>query len=135
MNQSNTLAYLRQLCFSGLGKEIIIPEFLRAVKTVLPSGNNSFTGVDEQLNPAYHMLEFAAAGLDERTHRVISCFYTPERRFRAAILISQQPVLTDCTFLDEPFYRSDLYNLIFRRFDQHHCLHAPVMQAGSRSVC
>ena len=92
MKQNNALAYLRQLCCSGLSKEIVIPEFLRAVQTVLPSSNNTFTGVDELLNPSYHMLEFAAAGLDERTHRVISCFYTPERRCRAAELLSQQPV-------------------------------------------
>ena len=130
MNQNNALAYLRQLCCSGLSKEIVIPEFLRAVQTVLPSGNNTFTGVDELLNPAYHLLEFADAGLDERAHRVISCFYTPERRHRAAVLLNQQSVLTDWTFLDEAFYRSDLYNLVNRRCDQHHCLHAPVMQAG-----
>ena len=122
MKQNNALAYLRQLCCSGLGKEIIIPEFLRAVQTVLPSGSNTFTGVDEQLNPAYHMLEFVVADLDERTPLVISSFFTPERRRRAAVLLSQQPVLTDWTFLDESFYRSDLYNLICRRFDQHHCL-------------
>ena len=130
MKQSNALAYLRQLCCSGLGKETIIPEFLRAVKTVLPSGNNTFTGVDEQLNPSYHILEFVAADIDERTPIVISSFFTPERRSCAAVLLSQKPVLTDWTFLDEPFYRSDLHNLIFRRFNQHHCLHALVIQEG-----
>jgi DNA-binding CsgD family transcriptional regulator len=130
MKQSNALAYLRQLCCSGLSKEIVIPEFLRAVKTVLPSGSNTFTGFDEQLKPAYLMLEFVAADMDERTPFGISGFFTPERRSRAAVLSSQQPVLTDLIFLDEPFYRSDLYSLIYRRFDQYHCLCAPVMQKG-----
>ena len=110
----------------GLGKEIVIPKFLRAVKTVLPSCSNMFTGVDEQLNPSYHMLEFVTADIDERTPIIISSFFTPERRSRrAAVLLSQQPVLTDWTFLDEPFYRSDLYNLIFRRFDQHYSFTLP----------
>ena len=128
MKQSNALAYLRQLCYSGLSKEIVIPEFLHAVRNVLPSGNNTFVGVDEQLNPAYFMLGFDPPGLNERFSLVISSFFTPERRRRPAVSISQQPVLTDWTFLDEPFYRTDLYSLIFRRFNQHHCLHAPVMQ-------
>jgi DNA-binding CsgD family transcriptional regulator len=130
MKQSNALAYLRQLCCLGLGKEIIIPEFLRAVQTVLPSGNNKFTGFDEQLSPAYHMLEFVAADLDERTPIVISSCFTPERRHRAAVLLGQHPDLTELTFLDEPFYRYDLYNLICSRCNQHHCLHAPVIKTA-----
>jgi|CXWL01.1.fsa_nt_gi DNA-binding CsgD family transcriptional regulator len=128
MKQSNALAYLRQLCYSGLSKEIVIPEFLRAVRIVLPSSSNTFVGVDEQLNPAYFMLGSITTDLDERSSIVISSFFTPERRRCSTVSLSQQPVLTNWTFLDEPFYRTDLHNLIFRRFDQHHCLQAPVMQ-------
>jgi ATP/maltotriose-dependent transcriptional regulator MalT len=32
--------------------------------------------------------------------------------------------------LDAAFYMSDLYNLVFRRFDQHHALFAPVLIDG-----
>lgn len=43
---SKAIAYIRQLCCSGLDKEIVIPEFLRAVQAVIPSGSNTFSGVD-----------------------------------------------------------------------------------------
>ncbi len=130
MKLSNGLAYLRQLCCSGLGKEIIIPEFLRAVQTVLPSGNNAFTGVDELLNPTFHIFDFVAAQFDERTFHSHFQFITPERGCRAPELLSQQAVLTDWTFLDASFYSPNLYNQIFRCIGKHHCLNAPVMQAG-----
>lgn len=131
MKQSNAMAYLRQLCCLGLSKEIVIPEFLRAVQTVLPSGSNTFSGVDEHFNPAYHMLEFVVAELDESTTVIISSYFAlPERRSRAAGWLRQHPVLTDPAAWDESFYRTDLYNLVYRRFDQHHCLIAPVIQYG-----
>lgn len=130
MKQSNALAYLRQLCCLGLSKEIVIPEFLRAVQTVLPSGNNTFSGVDEQLNSAYHLFEFVVAELAEFTPVVISNYFTPELLHRSALWFKQHPVLTDASIIDESFYRSELYNMIYRRFDQHHCLVAPVMQYG-----
>ena len=84
MKQSNAIAYLRQLCCSGLGKEIVIPEFLRAVKAVLPSGSNTFSEVSERLNPTYHMLELVVTDLDEQTPLVIANFFTPERLSRGA---------------------------------------------------
>lgn len=130
MKQNNALAYLRQLCCLGLSKEIVIPEFLRAVQTVLPSGSNTFSGVDEQLNSAYHLFEFVVAELDEFTPVVISNYFTPELLYRSAVWFTQHPVLTDASIIDESFYRSELYNMIYRRFDQHHCLVAPVMQYG-----
>ena len=33
LKQSSAIAYLRQLCCSGLDKEIVIQEFLRAVQS------------------------------------------------------------------------------------------------------
>lgn len=128
MKQSNALAYLRQLCCSGLSKEIVIPEFLRAVQTVLPSENNTFTGIDEQLNPAYHIADFDIADLFEHVSVIKANFVTPERSSHAAEWFIRHPVLTDSTVWDKSFYTSDLYNLVFRSDDQHHCLHAPVMQ-------
>lgn len=130
MKQSNALAYLRQLCCSGLGKEIVIPEFLRAVQTVIPSGNNTFSGCDKQFKPAYHLTGFDVADMAEFIPLVISSFATTERQSRAFEWFKQHPVLTDTAVWDESFYMSDLYNLVFRRFDQHHCLFAPVIQGG-----
>jgi len=130
LKHSNAIAYLRQLCCSGLCKEILIPEFLRAVKNVLPSGSNTFSEVSEQLSPTYHMLELVVTDLDEQTPLVIANFFTPERLNRGADWFRQHQVCTDMIVLDESFYMSDMYNLVFRRFDQHHALSAPVMQLG-----
>ncbi len=130
LKQSNAIAYLRQLCCLGLDKGIVIPEFLRAVQTVIPSGSNTFTGVDERFTPSYHLLEFVPTEFDEVTPLVVSSFYTPERLSRGANWFRQHQVCTDMTVLDESFYESDMYNLVFRPFDQHHALNSPVMQLG-----
>jgi len=130
LKHSNSIAFLRQLCCSGLGKEILIPEFLRAVQSVLPSGSNTFSGIDERFKPSYHILEFVVTDLDEQTPLVIANFFTPERLRRGADCFRQHQVCRDMMILDESFYKSDMYNLVFRRFDQHHVLNAPVMQSG-----
>ena len=126
---SNAIAYLRQLCCSGLDKEIVIPEFLRAVQTVIPSGSNAFSGVDESLHSSYHILEFVDAELDEAP-AVISDYFTAERINFAAACFRRHPVIPGWVALDEAFYNSDLYNLVNRRHAQHHALHATVLQNG-----
>jgi DNA-binding CsgD family transcriptional regulator len=128
MKQSHALAYLRQLCGSGLGKEIVIPEFLRAVQTVIPSSNNVFSGCDEHFVPSYHLLGFVAPDINELAPILISSLLTLECRSRSAEWFSQHPVLTDVTLWDESFYKCDLYNLVWRSYDQHHVLQAPVTQ-------
>ena len=130
---SNAIAYIRQLCCSGLDKDIVIPEFLRAVQTVIPSGNNTFSGVDGHLNNAYHLTEFITPELDEVTPAVISSFFTPQRLSLCAGWFRQHSVLADASVLDKSFYKSELYNLVYRRFDQHYFLIAPVLQDGRPS--
>lgn len=130
MKQSNAIAYLRQLCCSGLGKEIVIPEFLRAVQTVIPSGNNVFSGCDEHFNPSYHLLGFVLAELDEHAPEVILRYLTSERSSRYTAWFKQYPVLTDAAVFDESFYKSDLYNIVWRPNEQHRILQAPVVKDG-----
>jgi len=120
------LAYIRQLCCSGLSKEIVIAEFLRAVQIVIPSGSNSFSGCDDNIIPSYHILEFVAADLDEPI--VIANYLTSERRMCFVEWFKQHAVLADATVFDESFYMSDMYNLVSRRYDQHHILWALVKQ-------
>jgi GAF domain-containing protein len=127
---TNAIAYLRQLCCSGLNKEIVIPEFLRAVQAVIPSGNNTFSGTDEQLNPAYHLTEFVLDELDEVIPLVLAGYLTPERLSQAVGWFRQQPVIAGWNLMDTTFFMSDLYNLVYRRFDQHHSLFAPVLLDG-----
>jgi DNA-binding CsgD family transcriptional regulator len=127
---SNAIAYLRQLCCSGLDKHIVITEFLRAVQTVIPSGSNTFSVTDEQLNATYHLTEFVVDELDEQTPEIIASFHTPERLSLSAAWFREHPVIPGWEVLDATFYMSDLYNLVFRRFDQHHALFAPVLIDG-----
>jgi len=77
----------------GLGKEIVIPEFLRAVQIVLPSCNNSFSGVNEQIIPTYHILDFEVSDFDEPT--IIANYMTPERRSCFVEWFRERPVLTE----------------------------------------
>lgn len=128
-NHNKATAYLRQLCCSGLSKEIVIPEFLRAVKTVLPSDNNTYTGFDEQFRLSYHILGFSAPDFDEIIPEVIFNYFTPELSLRAALWFRHNPVFTERKSFDEYFYKSDMYNLISRPLEQHHGLHALVLQS------
>jgi DNA-binding CsgD family transcriptional regulator len=128
---SKAIAYLRQLCCLGLSKEAVIPEFLRAVQSVLPSNSNTFTGVDERLMPAYHILGFDSSEIGKLTAIVMPNYFTLEKLQRTAQWFSQHPVLTDPTVWDESFYRfSDLYNLVMCRCDQYYGLSAPVLCSG-----
>jgi DNA-binding CsgD family transcriptional regulator len=49
---------------------------------------------------------------------------------RSAAWLAQHPASTDLRVLDEPFFMSDLYNLVWRHFGQDHCIHAPITQEG-----
>jgi DNA-binding CsgD family transcriptional regulator len=127
---SKSIAYLRQLCCLGLSKEAVIPEFLRAVQTVLPSNSNTFTGVDGRLKPSYHILGFDSSEIGKLTAIVMPSYFTLEKLQRTAVWFSQHPVLTDPAVWDESFYRfSDLYNLVMCRCDQHYGLSAPVLMS------
>lgn len=130
MKQCNAVAYLRQLCCSGLSKEIVIPEFLRAVQTVIPSDNNVFSGCDEQFNPSYHIIGFDVGEMDEFIPEVISSFASMEHQRRIAEWFRLHPVLMDNAVWHESLYMTDMYNLIWRQFDQHHALWTPVWQNG-----
>ena len=61
---------------------------------------------------------------------MIAGYLTPERLSVSASLFSQYPIMPGWKVVDVAFYKSDLYNLVFRRFDQHHSLFAPVMKDG-----
>ncbi len=124
MKKSHALAYLRQLCCSGLSKEILLPEFLRAVHHVVPSSNNAFSGTDEYVSPRYYVLEFVDTDLDGPG--VVCDYLTPERRGCFVDWFNERPVLVDTGVFDEAFYQSDMYNLVLRRYDQHHVLWALV---------
>lgn len=127
--QSNAIAYLRQLCCLGLDKEILIPEFLRAVKKVIPSGSNVFAVVNEQFKPSRFILEFVNDELDEETPVIVTNFFSPDCRSSLSDWFGRHPVLSDWpALMNGSFYKSDMYNVVWHRFDQYHGLHAPVKQ-------
>jgi DNA-binding NarL/FixJ family response regulator len=130
LKHTNAIAYLRQLCCSGLDKEIVIPEFLRAVQAVIPSGCNVFTGFDERMNPSYFMLEFVSDDLVEIAPLIIN-YFTLERRNLFVGWLQTHPVLTDPTVFDESFYKSDFYNVVYRPYDQHHGLWSLAIHHGN----
>jgi DNA-binding CsgD family transcriptional regulator len=127
MKRNNALAYLRQLCCSGLSKEIVIPEFLYAVQTLLPSQNNTFTGVDEQFNPVYQISEFGIVDLVENVPVSKADFVLPESKSRTSEWFIQRPISDQNTESDQLFHSYDLCNLVMRNND-HHCLYAPVLK-------
>lgn len=128
--RNNAIAYLRQLCCSGLAREAVIPEFLRAIHAVIPSVNNVFTGADDKLGMAYFMLEHVPDDYFETTAPVLSQYFTPERVRPFISWLQTHAVLTNPTIFDESFYKSDLYNLVYRAYDQHHILSSLVVDHG-----
>lgn len=131
MKQHNALAYFRQLCCSELGKEAVMPELLQAVKEVVPSSFNIFSGLNEQLLTTYFISEFNSPELVEILPEVNRSFWTPDKLIRCAKWLSHHPVITDGALLDENFYKSDMYNLLYRRVNAHHVVHAPVFHNGT----
>lgn len=130
MKQSNAIAHLRRLCCSGLSKEIVIAEFLRALPSVIASSNNTFSGTDARLYPKYHITGFDVGNMQESIPAIIAASHTPERQQRALSWFKHQSAITDARVLDTAFYQSDLYHQVYRPFDMHHVLWMPVAQCG-----
>jgi DNA-binding CsgD family transcriptional regulator len=130
MNQSNALSYIRQLCCLGLPSEIAIYEFLKAVQSAIPSENNVFTGLDEQLMPTYSILEHITDEVAELAPFVLPNFFNLGHRKRFREWLKHPLVGNDMSLVQDHFYKTDLYNLLWRKLDQHHCLHTPVFQNG-----
>lgn len=128
---SNNIAYLRQLCCLGLNKEIVIAEFLRAVRSVIPSENNVCTTLKPPFILDNHILGFDVSEMANLPLEPMAYFLTPECMTRSAAWFAQHPVFTDpSTIWGRDYYLSDPYNLIWRKLEQHHFLYAPVYQYG-----
>lgn len=131
MKQSHAIAYLRQLCCSGLGSDIVIPEFLRALHQVIPSGRNMFCKVDEHFNyiyqtPDYYIPEFES--LTETAIPAMATTFTPENVALMAAWHRQHPLMSDPRHIHPDYYQMDFYNLICRPLEQHHFLEVGIRQ-------
>jgi len=100
------------------------------VHSVVPSSNNVFVGCDEQFSYQYHMLEFVDVEFEKLTPLVVPTFFSPELKSGMTNWFSKHLVLPGWTALDKSFFKSDMYNLIYRPLNQHHGIHAPVTEYG-----
>lgn len=123
---SHALAHLRQICCSGLSREIAITEFLRSVPMLISSNSNTFSISDSSLQPIYHLSGFDLSDMAEVAPDIIADYHTPERQKRAIAWFSRHPIISDPRVMDESFYLTDMYNLIYRQFDMHHLLWVPI---------
>ncbi|MGR9052181.1 MAG: helix-turn-helix transcriptional regulator [Gammaproteobacteria bacterium] len=119
---SHALAYLRQLCCSGLSREITIAEFLKSLPMLISSNSNIFTFYSEQLCPTYSITGFDVADLAPIIPSILNDFHSPQRQQRLLACFSRYPAISHPRAVDESFYMTDLYNLIYRQFDMHHFL-------------
>ena len=127
MKHCNEIAYLRQLCCLGLGRDIVIPEFLKAVQSVIPSGNNFFTGTNQSGAPVNCLTEMFVPNLQEIAAENLPRFFTQEKRSHVYSQFSSYPTITDHNVLDERFFQTDLYNLMWHPWSLHHFILAPVI--------
>jgi DNA-binding CsgD family transcriptional regulator len=128
MKQSNAVAYLRQLCCSGLPCEIVIREFLFAVKAVISSDNNVYIYCNNQWIPREVIFANLSPELFPVAAEIIPNYYNAERRACFIDWFNKFRVLADPRIYDQNFYNSDFYHLIWRTNDQHYCMQSPITQ-------
>jgi DNA-binding CsgD family transcriptional regulator len=127
MKQSHALAYLRQICCSGLSREVAITEFLKSVPLLITSNSNTFSVGERGLIPHYHLAGFDLAEMSAVAPKIIAQYHTPQRQARAMAWFSQHPIIDNPKIMEESFYLTDLYQQIYLPFDMHHLLWAPLM--------
>ncbi|HQD54976.1 MAG TPA: helix-turn-helix transcriptional regulator [Candidatus Competibacteraceae bacterium] len=124
MKRAKAYASLRQLCCLGLSRELLIPELLRTLHAFISSENNVFTGVDEQVLPTYVIPEYVIPEVVETLKSEWNRLYVKPFHARAYDWYRNHRMMTDVRILDERFYQSDLYHVVFRPYNQHYRLQA-----------
>jgi DNA-binding CsgD family transcriptional regulator len=123
MKQSNALAYLRQLCCLQLPKEVVLGEFLRSVHSVIPSENNVYTPLDPLGFPTIPITDVFMPEILEVARVVLPHFII---HHLAKIDYKAHPIVDDPNMIGDNFYRSELYNLLWRPASQHHMMLAHI---------
>lgn len=130
MKQAKAQAYIRQLCCLGLGKEVMIPELLRAFHSVIPSEDNLFIGVDKKPFPTSIIPEHVVPeALDVYMNAQVR-IAKPEFYIQLGQWFSTHRVLPDFRMLNEQFYRSDFYHLVLRPYNHYHILQGGIRPNG-----
>jgi DNA-binding CsgD family transcriptional regulator len=129
LKHTRAMAYLRQLCCSGLDKAIVMPEFLRAVAQVIPSSNNCFVLCDDHF-PASIMFGYLPAEVASNICELTASYWTVHRLNLMMSLLQAQGVVQDMRQVDPHFYRSDIYHNCFLPLEQHNGMVTTVCQHG-----
>ena len=128
MKKTNALAYIRQLCCLGLGREILIPELLRAIQSVVPSASNVFVGLGEDYCPRYVITEFYVPEVVDYYVNNISRLHDGGVMSRLKRWHDMYGVLDTPDIIVDRFYRCEYYHEIWRPCEQHHFLQGKVSQ-------
>lgn len=127
MKPSSALASVRQLCCLGLPREALIAELLTAVQAVIPSTTNVFVGLGQNGLPCAVVPEFVIPeALEAYAAHLPRVPYTQAMLAKNIDVYRFQRIVDDIPGLWEDFFRSDLYNLVWRPYGQYHCLQALV---------
>lgn len=131
MKQSHAMAYLRQLCCSGLGQDAVMPEFLKAVQTVIPSANNVYTPVNEAGFPVAAITEVCVPDIIEIAQEIVPKFFTAYVRSKSDQILKNKLIIDNPKIFADNFFQTDLYHLIWRPSEQHHMLCSLVFKDGN----
>ncbi|HRX62971.1 MAG TPA: LuxR C-terminal-related transcriptional regulator [Candidatus Competibacter sp.] len=130
MKRAKALASLRQLCCLGLNREILIPELLRALHAFIPSENNVFNGLNEHLLPTFVIPEVVIPEVIEILQNEWDRLYVKPFHARVLDWYNHHRVIPDVRILDERFYHSDFYHVVFRPYNQHYRIQAVLKSNG-----
>jgi DNA-binding CsgD family transcriptional regulator len=130
MKRAKALASLRQLCCLGLNREVLIPELLHALHMFIPSESNVFIGVNEHLLPTFVIPEFVIPEVVETLKNEWDRLYIKPFHARSLDWYNHHRVMPDVRILDERFYRSDFYHVVFRPYNQHYRIQATLISNG-----
>lgn len=136
MKRTSELAGLRSLCTMGLPAELFIPALLEMLHGIIPSLRNLFDWVDPQGNLVRYYFEgpidqAVAAHYFEQFHNRREGEVMPT--FRQAV--QGRSVIRSAQELESPaFYRSALYNEIWRPQGLHTRLEAVIKGSGGRPL-
>ena len=128
MKHSKSMAYLRQLCCLGLGKDVVIPIFLDAVREVIPSNNNLLTRQDENGMPVEVIFNLFLPDIINLARELIPSFHTAERFKKDQEIFKLKQVLTDDAYAIDNFFHTDMYHLVWKPCEQHYLVQVPIFQ-------
>jgi DNA-binding CsgD family transcriptional regulator len=125
------LAYVRQLCCLGLHPDSLIAELLRTLQWAIPSHNNVYVGLGPDLVPRQVITDHIVPDALEAFTTPDSGAMTREMMESDLRWLLRERVMSDPLKVWPGFYGSDLYNLVWRPYDQHHGLQGLVRRNGS----